>query len=200
MQIELKDITLRYGQRTIFQNLNYLFQDGIYILQGKSGIGKTSLLNLIMQYIVCQKGTVVRPKDIVMSYVFQEDLLFHNLTVKENMFIKYNGSDKTEDLDTMINGMIHKIPIGPLLNQYVKFLSGGEKQWVQLAIATMDQPDIILLDEPFAKLDEENKWLVMEFIRREWAERLVIIVCHGMMEHYSDITYLELDQGRLYEK
>jgi len=201
MEIIFDDVCLNYNGRVILDHLSYSFCDGIYILQGKSGIGKTSMLNLVMGYIECQQGEIRKSRNVKTGYVFQEDLLFHNLTVRENLWIKYKAnSHPNKSFDEMIEQISRSIPIESLLNQYVKYLSGGEKQWIQIAIASMEHPDIILLDEPFAKLDDENKEIVMNFIRTEWSEKLVIIVCHGIITRYAEITYLELRQGKLYEK
>ena len=201
MEIIFDDVCLNYNGRVILDHLSYNFCDGIYVLQGKSGIGKTSMLNLIMKYIGCQQGSIHMSEYKKIGYVFQEDLLFHNLKVRENLWIKYKANSHHEKkFDELIEQIAKRIPIESLLNQYVKYLSGGEKQWIQIAIASMESPDIILLDEPFAKLDDENKEVVMNFIRTEWAEKLVIIVCHGIMKRYDEVTYLELRQGKLYEK
>lgn len=201
LSIKFDRVTLNYGKRNILNELSYTFHKGIYIIQGPSGIGKTSLFNLIASYLYCSSGQVTISSGNNIGYVFQEELLFHNLTVKDNLYIKYcvgvtSGDGFEEELEKMKN----KTPIGHLLDEYVKFLSGGEKQWLQLAILSLGQYDIVLLDEPFAKLDDENKEKMLEYINKQWKDQLVLIICHGKINKSEGITQVTLRQGKLYEE
>ena len=157
MYINLEAIFLRYGDNVIFENLNYKFNEGLYIVRGESGIGKTTLLNLVAGYIKPDSGNVFT-QNAKISYLIQETVLFSNLTVRENIYIKFASTNIDEKaLNNFIFENLSEIGLSSdLLDKKVSLLSGGQKRKLELLLLSMDQSDAVLLDEPFANLDENS--------------------------------------------
>src|SRR5690554_1349874 len=88
--IKLNNITKNYNGKTLLDKIDFEFNgDNIYIIRGESGSGKTTLLNIIAGYINTDDGIVEVDPSIKIGYLFQDEMLFSNLSVKENMFIKF---------------------------------------------------------------------------------------------------------------
>lgn len=92
--IEIKDLSLSFENKKILDLISYRFEDGITVLYGESGAGKTTLLNTISGMLKEYNGSIVLSKNSTLGYCLQEDLLFNNLTVEENMHLKLVALEK----------------------------------------------------------------------------------------------------------
>lgn len=198
--VKLENIRMNYESRLIFHDLSYSFVNGIYVLKGVSGIGKTTLLNVISGYVKCLDGKVSIATGKKISYLFQEALLFHNLTVSENLYMKYHVKEQ-EDLlfKQRIKGITEELQISNLLDKKVALLSGGEKQRVQLAVSSLDDADILLMDEPVSNVDDENMEKILSYIKKISKNKLIVIVSHQPIPFSMEYQLLELREGKLYE-
>ena len=194
-----------FSGKDILKNINFEFKKGCnYFLKGESGAGKTTLLNILAGLEPLDRGTVVSNSNITIEYLFQDILLFSDLTVAENLFIKWNSSNNT-DKDTIVPLMINvleKVGISPQTSQQkVNLLSGGERRRVQLAQILLSSPDLVLLDEPTANLDNENKVEIMRVINTVFNHSIKIIASHDLERIPLGYTILNLEHGELnYEK
>ncbi|MGO1987744.1 ATP-binding cassette domain-containing protein [Mammaliicoccus vitulinus] len=175
--------------RTIKLNIESS-QPKIYAVVGKSGIGKSTLLNIIAGLteadeckIIIQNKTLsdgnhlIKVQERKIGYLFQDYQLFPHMTVQENIHYMKSASKETEQL-------INQLRISNCLNQYPSTLSGGESQRVALCRVLSVKPNLLLLDEPFSSLDDETKEEGMALIKsifRTW-QIPIILVSHSKKE------------------
>ena len=146
-------------------------------IMGESGIGKTTLFNLIAGLLVPDSGTIDGVSGESISMVFQEDRLVEALTVKRN--IKLVQKNRPDDIK--IAGVLEKMGLDRgCMNKRVSELSGGMKRRVSLARALLYDADLYLFDEPTTGLDEENKDAAVSCIKEYTAGKTVIFVTHDV--------------------
>ena len=210
--LETIGLTKRYGSVTPLDHVNMQVREGEWVsIMGPSGSGKTTMLNLLSlldtpcegRYILDGVDTstvnekeraVVRREKI--GLVFQQFHLVPYLTALENVMLSqyYHGmidrGDAAEVLERV--GLGHRV--GHLPSQ----LSGGEQQRVCIARALINQPAIILADEPTGNLDEANEGIILDFFKELHAEgRTIILVTHNPeLADFSDRT-VRLQHGKV---
>lgn len=168
--LKLDNISLRYEKKLVIDSLSYEFEDKkTTLIMGASGIGKTSLLNIIASTLKPSSGRLQNSHKKI-SYVFQEPRLFEWLTALENVSIVSN-KEKAKDLLTLMG-------LEDSFDKYPSELSGGMKQRVSIARALAYEPDLILLDEPFKGLDEKLRRDVADTLFKALKGTTAIIVSH----------------------
>ncbi len=178
--IEIRNLSLRFGEKTIFDDFSAVLPDeGVVLISGESGIGKTTLLRILSRLIKPDRGTVSGIEDRKISVVFQEPRLLDRLTALENVALV---SDPLKAKDLLI-----RLNMTDELHVKAKSLSGGQKQRVSLARAFAFSDDVVLLDEPFTGLDEQNRLRAADLIR---TARLAVVVSHDA----GDIRLLNIDR------
>ena len=213
--IKLTNLTKKYDTRTVLNNINYEFPSrGISVIYGPSGSGKTTLLNCIAGLINYSGSIQVNHQNIenlndndlsqlrlsTYGFIFQDFKLFETETVISNLLFpletlfsmnKEQKLRKCRDLLTLV-GLEGKE------KQIVNKLSGGEKQRVAIARALINDPSIILADEPTGALDEQNGLEIMNIIKKISKKSLVIIVSHDqtLTKKYAD-EIIEMDNGEI---
>jgi len=197
--LRLERLSKTFDHKEIMKTVDFEFEKGkCYVVSGESGCGKTTMLNMIAGYLEPDCGCIKKEENVRVDYLFQDEILFSNLTVKENMFIKYTcfSEDlKSFEKDTL--SILKKFNIDDLLNRKVALLSGGERQRVQLANVMLSRPDVVLMDEPTSKLDKENKEQIIESINSNFKDKTLIIVSHEHEEGYENVVKLKLKGGQL---
>ncbi len=162
----------------------------IYAIVGRSGIGKSTLLNIIAglteaetcrieinQKLLSDQKHVIKVQDRNIGYLFQDYQLFPHKTVHENIHYMIEPNKETEQL-------IKHLRIENCLNQYPSTLSGGESQRVALCRVLSVKPNLLLLDEPFSSLDDETKdegMALVKSIFKTW-QIPIILVSHSKKE------------------
>mgnify|MGYP001300868948 FL=1 len=166
--LKLEKISVYFGKRKILEDLNLNLNQGeILGLLGPNGVGKSTIFNIIIGLLKPDYGSVLiekknvtdepifyRTKKYKISYVPQHGGYFHDLTLRENLkaISEMVISDK-KLRDERINLLISKFELESLQNIKAEFLSGGQKKRLVISLSLLNNPKILLLDEPFAALD-----------------------------------------------
>ncbi len=184
MNIELRNLTLGYERKKIIDNLNLNIPiDGIFFILGPSGSGKSTLLYAIMGLIEPLSGDIahVPPK---ISAVFQENRLFEQFSVYENIWAVDGKISEKE-----IQIALERTGLKGVENEKVAKLSGGMKRRVAIIRAVLADSQLVIMDEPFSGIDDENKQRTLDFILDHKRERGLIMSSHApLWEHTSCVV------------
>ena len=166
--IEIRNISVTLGDKRVFIDFSAdLPDEGVVLVSGESGIGKTTFLRMLCGLLKPDSGTIEGLNGRKISVVFQEPRLIEHLTALENVALVSDRSKAEQLLLALkMEGQLH-LKAGSL--------SGGQKQRVSIARAFAFSDDVVLLDEPFSGLDEQNKQNAVQLIR---SARLAILVTH----------------------
>ena len=157
---------------------------------GPSGCGKSTFLRLLAGLEQSSAGEirieVTRPDRPVNSMVFQEQSTFPWMTVRQNTAfgLEMRGVDRRVR-DELVGYYLRKVGLEDFANAYPYQLSGGMRQRVCLARAFANEPEVLLMDEPFASLDEQTRILMQEELLRVWEGehgRTVVFITHSIDE------------------
>ncbi|MEU3274864.1 ABC transporter ATP-binding protein [Saccharomonospora sp. NPDC006951] len=160
-----------------------------FVIVGPSGCGKTTLLRIIAGLETPSSGQVTvaasdgdRPLN---SMIFQGDSIFPWMTVWDNAAygLKARGAPDSQVRDT-VGHYLDKTGLTHFADAYPHQLSGGMRQRVSIARAFANDPEVLLMDEPFSALDEQNKTLLQEELLRVWEEnrKTVVYITHSVDE------------------
>lgn len=158
---------------------------------GPSGCGKSTLLNLIAGFEKASSGTITVNGQKVTApgadriVVFQEHGLFPWLTVLDNVAfgLKQKGLSKKERYALAFE-QIKAVHLSKFIDRYPHELSGGMKQRVAIARALVMDPDILLMDEPFAALDEQTRFILLKDLEEIWLKtgKTILFITHNIRE------------------
>lgn len=193
------EIALRHRQGNFTLDVSFACGSGISALFGRSGAGKTTLVNLIAGLqrpngggriaidgrvlVDTEQGIFVPPHRRRIGYVFQEGRLFPHLDVRRNLLYgRFFARDRQDAI--AFDEVVALLGIDPLLGRRTGGLSGGEKQRVAIGRALLARPQMLLMDEPLAALDAARKQEILPYLERLRAQlRLpVIYVSHALPE------------------
>lgn len=183
----INNINCKYGDNIIYNNFNINFEDNkINCIIGKSGCGKTTLLNYISEILIKENRKI--------AYVFQNDSLIPWKTIYSNLKIVARQYLKGELLNKEINRVLYLVGLINFKYYYPNELSGGMKQRINLARALIGNPEVILMDEPFKSLDIECKKDMINIIKNINSEKntTIILVTHDKEEivQLSNLVFL----------
>lgn len=179
---------------------------------GTSGSGKSTLLNLIGGLDTEASGSVyyndsnilemsdpklAELRNTRIGYVFQFFKLIPELTAKENILLPSMIEGKKADKE-LVKKLTDKLEISDRLSHYPSQLSGGQQQRVAIARALVNDPDVILCDEPTGALDKETSAQIMELLRMfNQSGKTVIIVTHDMNISKQCDNVIEISDGKI---
>lgn len=189
--IEIKNITKKYKDNVILENTSYIFpQTGLVCLMGPSGGGKTTLLNLLAGFDSDYEGEITvaseeintkNPEQLCsyrrdnIGFIFQNYHLWSGYTVLDNILI---ASEKTDENRKKAKALLVMLDIAQKEDEKIENLSGGQKQRVAIGRALINDPQIILADEPAGALDRGTSTEIMQNLKEISASKLVIVITH----------------------
>ena len=191
--IEFEDISLSYGNRLILDKINFkISKSEIFGMLGPNGAGKSTIFNLLTGLINPNNGKIkingtdvtnypiyLRTKKFKVGYVPQYGGYFNDLTLENNL--KAIAEIVIENkilISDKVNHLINKFELDNVRNIKAKFLSGGQKKKLVIAISLLSDPKILLLDECFAALDVMTIKMLQEIIvRLQQESQITICIC-----------------------
>jgi ABC-type lipoprotein export system ATPase subunit len=216
--LELKNISKTFKTEKkikVLNNLSYNFKKGkIYSLMGPSGSGKSTLLNIIslidkpsvglikfqnnqIDFKDNKKNDIFRSKNI--GIVYQQNNLLPDFTALENIYLASLALNNDKNLAiTKAKNLLKKIGLTNRANNFPSELSGGEAQRVAIARAIVNDPAIILADEPTGSLDINTAKLIFQLLKiQKKSDRLIIFATHNRFFANKADYLLEIKNGSI---
>ena len=216
--IELSGLTKTFFTKKnvkVLKKINLKFKQGkIYSLMGPSGSGKSTLLNLIslidrptagsikfqnvqIDFNENKKNDFLRAKKI--GIIYQQDNLLPDFTALENVyFASLAAGNKKDFAVNKANIILKKVGLLNRLDHYPAELSGGEKQRVSIARALINDPEIILADEPTGSLDQKTSLEIFSLLKKQNnTKRLIIFATHNRFFAKKSDYLLEIVDGNI---
>ncbi len=191
--VEFDNISLAYGNRLILDNINFKINKGqIFGMLGPNGVGKSTIFNLITGLISPKSGKIkiegedvtqypiyLRSKKFKIGYVPQYGGYFNDLTLLDNLKAISEIVIKDKNFrNDKINYLISKFELDNLKDIQAKFLSGGQKKKLVIALSLLSNPKVLLLDECFAALDVLTIKMLQEIIvNLQQESEITICIC-----------------------
>ena len=214
-----KSYNTSYGKLQILKNISVSFEKGkFYAIMGRSGSGKSTLVNILGllddfddgdYYLndinVKQLNDKMKSKirGLNIGFVFQSFYLNKNLTAYENIILPTYINDKMDDTErkSRVLNIMKKLEIIDRREHKPSSLSGGEQQRVAIARALINNPDIIIADEPTGNLDSSNELEVLKILKEISKQgKIVIVVSHNpIIKNYADVLY-KINDGKISEE
>jgi ABC-type lipoprotein export system ATPase subunit len=216
--LKLKNISKNFNNEKkikVLKNLSYDFSKGkMYALMGPSGSGKSTLLNLIslvdkptlgsikfnddiVNFTNNKKNDIFRAKNI--GIVYQQNNLLPDFTALENVYLANLSINNNKDIAmTKAKDLLKQIGLSNRLNHFPSQLSGGECQRVAIARAIINDPDIILADEPTGSLDLNTAKEIFQLLNNQKKpNRLIIFATHNRFFANKADCLLEMIDGNV---
>jgi ABC-type lipoprotein export system ATPase subunit len=216
--IELSNLTKTFVAKKnvkVLKQINFKFKLGkIYSLMGPSGSGKSTLLNLIslidrpssglikfqnqqIDFNKNKKNDLFRANNI--GIIYQQDNLLTDFTALENVYLSNLAVGiKKDDAQSKAKYILKTVGLSHRLDHYPNELSGGEKQRVSIARALINEPKIILADEPTGSLDKKTSIEVFSLLKKQRnSKRLIIFATHNRFFANKSDCLLEMVDGKI---
>src|SRR5216684_2949438 len=211
-QVVIENLTKQYGTLCALGGVSFGVNSGEWVaLMGPSGSGKTTLINILGGLDTLTSGRVVvdgvdlsnlRENELVryraekVGFVFQQFHLVPYLTAVENVMLAQYFHSVTDE--NQAAEALRRVGLGDRLTHLPAQLSGGEQQRVAIARALINQPKLILADEPTGNLDEDNETTILNLLRElHTAGHTILVVTHSQAIGNLADRRIELEHGRL---
>ncbi|MBW2964577.1 ABC transporter ATP-binding protein [Candidatus Woesearchaeota archaeon] len=207
--LQVKNITKQFGEFTALSDISFdLKEKELVSLLGTNGSGKTTVIKIIVGFQNETSGKILynsKPmpqseRAKVIGWAPQEDSFYGNLTLFENMVYFGNLNNiEVKEAKKRADELLHLLKLYHKRNTYAKNLSGGMKRRLNMAIALMHSPKILILDEPEAGVDPMSRvtlWEVVNEVKKKGTT--ILLVTHNLIEteHLADRIII-LDQGKV---
>lgn len=215
MIFRVSSLSKTYENSTVVDSVSFDINESDYVaIVGPSGSGKTTLLSLLTGMLKPTSGEVhfnneklsslsnsellsLRSKDIGLIFQFSE--LIPNLTVRENILLPALFSDKfsREEFEKTCEYLLQELDLKKYEDKLPRKLSGGQIQKTAIARSLINEPEILLADEPSGDLDQENSGLVRNLFQKYNQKGLtILLVTHDMKLAFDAKTIYEMRDGK----
>ena len=216
--VDLKNINKSFDtfkKIKVLNKISYKFKKGkIYSLMGPSGSGKSTLLNLISLIDRPSSGSIYLEKEQInfdesnkndilrankIGIVYQQDNLLPDFTALENIYLASLAAENDKNISIIkAKTILRKVGLANRADHYPSQLSGGEKQRVSIARALINNPQIILADEPTGSLDMETAKGIFNILKKQInKDRLIIFATHNRFFANKADCLLEIVNGNI---
>lgn len=189
MKLQLAHITKKYGNKTALSDVSLTLEKGVYALLGPNGAGKTTLISIITNLLAPTSGTVLYDDVPIwqnlqnyierIGYLPQYPQFYKNF--RANEFLRYmavmKGVEKNR-INSLTEELIEKVNLTNDASRYIGQYSGGMRQRLGIAQALLNNPEILILDEPTAGLDPKERIRFRNLISQLSENRIVILATH----------------------
>lgn len=197
--IRLKEVSKEIKGNFVLKDINIELNEGnLYLLKGHNGCGKTMLLRMICGLITPTTGIIEKDNSYDFGVLIENPKFLENETGFYNL--KYLASIRNIIGKEQIDKSLRIFNIYDVRNKKVKSYSLGMKQRLGIAQAFMEDPDVILLDEPFNALDEKNFNLVFDYIKTQKTKgKIIVVVTHTLEQAKIDEfdQVIDMDNGKI---
>lgn len=189
--LEIRNLCKAYGKKQVLNNLNLTIEPGqVYGLLGANGAGKTTTINLICDLLKKDQGTIkINRQKLSQQTKFwlgvapQENLVYKTLTCRENLkFYAQIYGLKRKDINRRIKQSLAAVNLLAQSNQTVENLSGGMQRKINIAIAIVHQPKLLILDEPTTGLDIESRYEIWQLIENLRQQGMTILLTTHLLD------------------
>ncbi len=200
MQLEIIDLTKKYGEKLALNGFSYTFTPGIYGILGANGAGKSTLMNLITDNVKRTDGQILwggtdilklgRSFRALLGYMPQQQGMYNDFSARA--FLRYMADVKglpRKQSRNQIEELLAVVGLTDVAHKKLGGFSGGMRQRVLLAQALLGQPQILILDEPTAGLDPKERLRLRQYIADLAQDRIVFLTTHIV----SDIESIATD-------
>jgi len=213
--LKVSNISKAYATLEVLRDISFSFTSGTSVaITGPSGSGKSTLLHIIgtlekpsigqveinnTDPFTLSEPELARYRNVVIGFVFQEHHLLPQYSVLENVLIPTLVSDHRSDATERAYELLERVELSHRTTHRPPELSGGERQRVAIARALMNQPDILLCDEPTGNLDTATSETIADllFELHGVEQNILIVVTHNLALVSRFQQHLQLSNGRM---
>lgn len=212
MKVEIKNLTMSYGNKIALDGVSFCLTPGVYGLLGPNGAGKSTLMNILVGNLQATSGEVLidnqnvfemgRKYRKLLGYMPQQQTLYPSFSATR--FLAYmaalKGMNKERAKDRVLQ-VLEQVSLLEVADQKIKTFSGGMKQRLLIAQAVLNEPEILILDEPTVGLDPKQRVAIRNLIAQLALDKIVLIATHVV----SDVEFISkelilLQEGKVLKR
>lgn len=208
--IDVKGLNFYYGKKQVLRDVNLNLSKGFNVLLGPNGAGKSTFVSLLTHLLTPSEGEILvngyslstQTRQVMSQYgvVFQQPTLDLDLTIKQNL--TYHGSLHGLSPSKVMSNcevLLRRLNLTERLNEKVRNLNGGHRRRVEIIRALAHQPSLVLLDEASVGLDNDSRFVLINYLREVTVERnlCVIWTTHLLDEIELSDHLVVLDNGKI---
>lgn len=209
MQLTISNLTKNYKKKVALNKLSIKLNHGIYALLGPNGAGKTTFINIFVDVLAPTSGQIYYNNKLIsdceneylskIGYLPQNPSFYKNFTAED--FLKYMCLLKNvpeKEINDKVNKLLQSVNLADVRNKKIGSFSGGMRQRIGIAQALINDPELLILDEPTAGLDPKERIRFTNVLSKLSKDRIIILATHIV----SDVQFLAdwvilLKEGKL---